>query len=194
VSAEHDQPPMTHRDITLDQAATTTAETDVTFRMDEDAFRGFYDRTARMLWSYLYRLTRDRQAADDLLQETYYRFLRADAPLGSDVHRRRYLFRIATNLARDGHRRRLARPPHVSHDDVEPIAAGETSETFQQRVDLSRALSRVGVRERALLWLAYAQGASHEEIAVIVGVKLGSVKALLYRARRRVAALLGARS
>jgi RNA polymerase sigma-70 factor (ECF subfamily) len=55
---------------------------------------------------------------------------------------------------------------------------------------VNEALSHLGRRERAMLWLAYAQGASHEEIAGVVGVKPGSVKSLLYRARRRMAALL----
>ncbi len=49
------------------------------FVMDEEAFRAFYERTARGLWVYLARVTGDRQLADDLLQETYYRFLRAAA-------------------------------------------------------------------------------------------------------------------
>jgi RNA polymerase sigma-70 factor, ECF subfamily len=47
-------------------------------------------------------------------------------------------------------------------------------------------------RERALLWLAYAQGSSHREIAASLGVRAGSIKLLLFRARRRLAALLTA--
>ena len=47
-------------------------------------------------------------------------------------------------------------------------------------------------RERALLWLAYAQGWSHAEIAASLGVRTASMKALLHRARRRLAALLRA--
>ena len=53
-------------------------------------------------------MTGDDRLADDLLQETYYRFLRANVAFDSDDHRRQYLFRIATNLVHD-HRRR----PHV---------------------------------------------------------------------------------
>src|SRR5687768_18321780 len=79
---------------------------DLAFEMDEEAFRSFYDRTARALWAYLSRLTADPAQADDLLQETYYRFLRAKAAHESDAHRRHSLFRIATNLARDAHRRK----------------------------------------------------------------------------------------
>ena len=69
-------------DITVSDAerlhlAAQALEKDAAFQMDEDTFRSFYDRTSRPVWSYLSRITGDRQLADDLLQETYYRFLRA---------------------------------------------------------------------------------------------------------------------
>ncbi len=184
---------MSPRDSTvpeLDLGVLTAAETDVSFRMDEDAFRGFYDRTSRQLWAYLFRLTGNRSAADDLLQDTYYRFLRADAPLGSDAHRRHYLFRIATNLAADGLRRQRTRPVASGSDpDHLPTAAAEA--VLNRRMDVNAAMSQLRVRERAMLWLAYGQGASHEEIARVVGVRTGSIKPLLLRARRKLASLLG---
>ena len=45
-------------------------------------------------------------------------------------------------------------------------------------------------RERSLLWLAYAQGWSHEEIAAALGVKTASLKGMLFRARHRLAVIL----
>src|SRR5438093_7318974 len=96
------------RDVTLSEldgfGAATEAEE--AFQMDEDTFRVFYERTARPIWAYLSRMTGDARLADDLLQETYYRFLRAAAIHDSEAHRRNYLFRIATNLVHD-HRRHL---------------------------------------------------------------------------------------
>jgi RNA polymerase sigma-70 factor (ECF subfamily) len=59
-----------------------------------------------------------------------------------------------------------------------------------RRLDLARSMARLKPRERELLWLAYAQGSSHREIAEALGLKTGSVKLLLFRARRRLAALL----
>jgi RNA polymerase sigma-70 factor (ECF subfamily) len=63
--------PLAIRTMILTQSREEAAGVSV---MGEDEFRSFYERTARPLWSYLSRLTGDRQKADDLLQETYYRF------------------------------------------------------------------------------------------------------------------------
>src|SRR6185295_3615897 len=81
--------------------------------MDEETFRAFYDRTARGLWSYLSRITGDRQLADDLVQEAYYRFFRAGAVHADETHRRNSLFQIATNLGRDAMRRSRRRGSDV---------------------------------------------------------------------------------
>ena len=69
-------------------------EAERTFLMTEEAFRVFYELTARPVRVYLARMTGDDRLADDLLQETYYRFLRSNAAFESDDHRRHYLFRI----------------------------------------------------------------------------------------------------
>ena len=174
----------------LDLATLAATGTDVALQMDEDTFRGFYDRTARPLWAYLYRLTGDRTAADDLLQDAYYRLLRATAVFESESHRRHYLFRIATNLATDGARRRRTQPSGSGHD---PDLLGTTAADviLDRRMDLTAALARLRVRDRAMIWLAYAHGASHEEIARSVGVRTSSVKPILFRARRKLAVLLG---
>jgi RNA polymerase sigma-70 factor, ECF subfamily len=182
---------MSSRDTALSQltALQSVAEADVSFRMDEDAFRGFYDRTARPLHAYLQRLTGSHSAADDLLQDAYYRFLRATASLQTDAHRRHYLFRIATNLAADSVRRRRTHPPETGADpDLVPAEA--SAARLDRRMDLENAMGRLRVRERAMLWLAYTHGATHEEIAVIVGVRTSSIKPLLSRARRKLAVLL----
>jgi RNA polymerase sigma-70 factor, ECF subfamily len=176
------------------------ADAEEAFHMDEDAFRVFYERTARPVWAYLARMTGDARLADDLLQETYYRFLRADMrgsqPAGlheSEAHRRNYLFRIATNLVHD-HRRR-PHPDRIHTTDAVDRADSRTDADVAartaDRVDLARAMARLKRRERELLWLAYAQGSTHQEIADALGLKRTSIKLLLFRARRHLAALLG---
>ena len=162
------------------------------FLMDEDTFRAFYDRNARGLWAYLARLTGDRQLAEDLLQETFYRFLRAAATYDNETHRRNSLYRIATNLARDARRRSLARAASVpAGDDIERVPSRQGAGATERMADFNRAMSRLKPRERAMLWLAYAEGASHREIADVLGLRPTSLKPLLFRARRKLAELLG---
>jgi RNA polymerase sigma-70 factor, ECF subfamily len=175
----------------LDADATVAEDT---FQMDEDAFRVFYDRTARPVWAYLSRMTGDARLADDLLQEAYYRFLRARVTHESDAHRKNYLFRIATNLVRDEHRRprvvvsaAIADGEGVEHADPRSVDAASAA---VRRMDLGRAMTQLKPRERDLLWLAYAQGSSHQEIAETLGLKKSSIKLLLFRARRRLAGIL----
>lgn len=181
------------RELTVSELERLRAQTDVAdvaFQMDEEAFRAFYDRTARGLWGYLSRLTGDRQLAEDLLQETYYRFLRANREYESEEHRRNSLFRIATNLVIDNRRKPLT----VALPDPSSTRAlqvdGNLADRTVQQTDVRRALASLKPRERAMLWLAYAQGASHREIADVLGVKTASIKLLLFRARKKLAGLL----
>jgi RNA polymerase sigma-70 factor (ECF subfamily) len=166
-------------------------EASADFVMDEDTFRSFYDRNARGLWAYLARVTGDRNLADDLLQETFYRFLRASAAYESEDHRRHSIYRIATNLARDARRRSLTRPFASVGDDIERVAAPGSANPSDRAGDCTRAMSQLKPRERAMLWLAYAEGATHREIAQTLGLSPASMKILLFRARRKLAGLLG---
>ena len=185
------------RDVTLtdiERLDRIASEAVDALQMDEPTFRAFYDRTARQVWTYLARITGDRAAADDLLQESYYRFLRAGRAFDSDTHRRNYLFRIATNLAHDRRRRAHGTVSVPIADDQSRGALADPRDVAAetaQRADLSRAMARLKPRERELLWLAYAQGSSHEEIADVLGLRRSSIKMLLFRARRRLVAALG---
>jgi RNA polymerase sigma-70 factor (ECF subfamily) len=166
--------------------------------MNEEEFRAFYERTARPLWAYLSRIARDRHDADDTLQEAYYRFYRAGSTYQDEAHRRNALFRIATNIVRDNARRAKR------HDDVPleqheseslAVPAANTPAPERQaeiRTDLGRAMTKLDPVQREMLWLAYAQGASHEEIAEILGLRTMSIKTLLMRARRKLAGILAA--
>src|SRR6188472_1941059 len=111
-------------------------DADRTFQMSEDAFRSFYELTSRPVWLYLARITGDRRLADDLLQETYYRFLRSTTAFESDDHRRNYLFRIATNLAHDNRRR--SRMTAVPVDDAAFALPADTESADQvaRRLDV----------------------------------------------------------
>lgn len=155
--------------------------------MNEAQFEAFYRKTAGSLWSYIFRMTGDAATADDLLQKTFLGFLRANPTFESDEHARRYAFRAATNLALDHFRE--AKRDRVRLDALTPRATSFV-DRGELRHDLSRLFGELKPRERALLWLAHVEEAAHDEIGEALGVKSGSVRVLLFRARKRLAELL----
>jgi RNA polymerase sigma-70 factor, ECF subfamily len=169
-----------------------------TFQMDEQSFRMFYERTARLLWAYLYRASGNNATlADDLVQESYYRFLRIRLPEMDQEYMKNYLFRIGTNLLRDQWRRGKLEPlPLVSSNVSEATVAASaparesSPEKFHAQSDVARVMEKMKPRERELLWLAYVEGSSHREIARIVGMKEQSIRTMLFRARQKLAGLL----
>lgn len=177
----------------LPSAFAGNAETDAAQPlMDDEAFAGFYERSARSLWAYLARTSGDPALAEDLMQESYVRFLSAPgAPSHlneGEVACRRYLFRIATNLLRDHWRR----PRATSIEEIPEnffARSGDAAQSDSQMM-LGPALAQMRPRERQLLWLAHAEGYSHSEIAEVTGLARASIRLLLFRARRKIARLL----
>ncbi len=161
-----------------------------TLNMDDEAFAAFYQRTARPLWAYLARVSGNAALADDLLQETYLRFLGATLRDDGEVAQRRYLFRIATNLMRDHWRKPATSALDELVESAQPTVDMHISEQLESHAALSAALVRMKPRERQLLWLAYAEGASHKEIAEITGLGATSIRLLLFRARKKMARFL----
>lgn len=163
--------------------------------MGEDEFRAFYERTARPLWAYLSRITGNPHEADDVLQEAYYRFFRAGARHENEAHRRNSLFQIATNLVRDAARRAKHRDAVSLDDEQTSVSVPRSTAPVPDRqaairTDLERGMKQLEPVQREMLWLAYAQGASHEEIADILGLRAVSIRTLLLRARRKLAGIL----
>lgn len=184
--------PLMLRDATMTESREVDGALSV---MGEDEFRAFYERTARPLWSYLSRISGSRQQADDLLQEAYYRFIRAGAKHENEAHRRNSLFQIATNLVRDA-ARRGKRGEEVPLEEETASGSGPISPAphpereVAARTDLTRAMQQLEPVQRELLWLAYAQGSSHEEIAEVLGLRAISIRTLLFRARKKLASIL----
>ena len=104
-------------------------------------------------------------------------------------------YRIATNLAHDRHRQTrgtVTVPVPAEHGPAALTDGHDVAADTERRTDLDRAMAQLKPRERELLWLAYAHGSSHEEIADSLGLRKASIKMLLFRARRRLAGILGA--
>ena len=170
-------------------------------RMDQTAFQVFYVKTAPGLRGYIRRASGNEALADDILQESYLRFLRADlfqfkaAQLRnaqfSDVTRadaplKAYLYKIASSLLVD-HWRRVKRERRWS---LWNFLGGEPVTNPRSESDAMRFFRRLKPQEQLLLWLAYVEGFEHREIAAALRLKEKSVRVVLFRARKKLARTL----
>jgi RNA polymerase sigma-70 factor, ECF subfamily len=153
---------------------------------DEASFTSFYERTARPLWAYVYRTVGNGADADEIVQDAFCRIATADVAALDDEERRRYLFRIAGNLITDRWRRSSREQAWIASAQREQ----PSSEVPPEPLGVEQLFQRLKPRERAMLWLAYVEGQSHETIAASLNVGKGSVKVLLSRARARLRDLL----
>jgi RNA polymerase sigma-70 factor, ECF subfamily len=142
--------------------------------MEEQTFHALYAATAKPLWAYIARVSGRPDVANDLLQETYCRFLTSQLRNRELAEAKPYLFRIATNLLHDRWR-----------------SGEDTTWSEPPEIDVRHLMQQLKPRERQLLWLAYVEGMTHSEISKSTGLQSMSVRILLFRARRKAAELLG---
>jgi RNA polymerase sigma-70 factor (ECF subfamily) len=166
--------------------------------MSEAEFLALYDQSARPLKALLARLTGESGLAEELLQESFYRLWRASLTEGTpEPELRSYLYRIATNLVRDQFRRWKFRPEPLEQFAAAEDGGGTTRQIAAHReeegaaLDANRLLERLRPRDREILWLAYAEGFTHREIAATTGLQESSIRPLLYRIRQQIVALIG---
>jgi RNA polymerase sigma-70 factor (ECF subfamily) len=154
--------------------------------MDEAAFRVFYSETAPTLWSYIRRASGDAALADDILQDAFYRFLRADLPVLEKPQMKAYLYRTASSLLAD-HWRKLKRERRWA---LETFFGEKVIENRELDGDTRRAFEHLKPQDQMLLWLAYVEGFDHREIASGLQLAEKSVRVLLFRARKKLAGIL----
>jgi|SRR5690348_13041009 RNA polymerase sigma-70 factor, ECF subfamily len=156
--------------------------------IDEQRFHSIYAATARPIHAYLVGVTGNRDTADDVLQETYFRFLTRRTPAMPVEEARPYLFRIASNLLRDRWRSRREEqwPENLDQANFDPSHSSD----LNTQLDIRRIMQALKPKERLLLWLAYVEGMTHTEIAAATGLAAISIRPLLFRARKKAAALL----
>jgi RNA polymerase sigma-70 factor (ECF subfamily) len=137
----------------------------------------FYAIHWRRLWAFVCRMGADAAMAQDVAQDAFARWALSQAPGWDDRRAKAYLYAIAARAFIDQNRRRRRDSPLE-----EGLTRGLDGVADRP---LAGAWSRLSQRDRELLWLAYAEEFSHDDIARITGLKPASIKVLLSRARDR---------
>jgi RNA polymerase sigma-70 factor (ECF subfamily) len=141
---------------------------------------------------YALGLTGNREAADDLVQETMERAWRRLAFWRGEGELRAWLFSILHNAFVDRVRadKRSPTQPLAEGDD---LPARATQEDLLHVRDLDRALAQVPPDQREVLLLVSVEQMSYAEVARALGIPIGTVMSRLSRARARLRAVLEGR-
>jgi RNA polymerase sigma-70 factor (ECF subfamily) len=172
-------------------------------RGDREAFGELVGRYGDGVLGYLVKMSRNREQAEDLFQETFKRVHeKAYTFRGSNF--KSWLFKIATHVAIDGIRKQkrlcavsLSQERDCPNGDCKTLEAGiaaedaydpsEQAQRAEQVEKVREAVASLPARQRATLVLAYYQQLSYREVAATLGCSTGTVKTQMYRALRTLA-------
>lgn len=167
---------------------------------DLEAFNGLVVLYQDYLFSMVVRMVRDRDVAEDAVQEAFFSAYRNLGSFSGSSFRS-WLTRIAINAARDILRKRKRRPsepyPEWDDDSWQPPAPAsdgpeQVSIAGQQRAALADAMTAITDDQRAAIILYDVQGYDYGEIADMTRVSVGTVKSRIHRGRLALREQLGA--
>lgn len=155
----------------------------------EDALAELYDRYGKLAYALALRVLRDRQFAEDAVQEAFLAVWRTASAFSAERgSARAWILTLVHRRAVDRVRSEQ-RNVDASDDSAEPELAFE-SVTSIERVRVRKALMRLAPAQRQMLALAYYEGLTQAQTARALGVPIGTVKSGTARALARLALLL----
>jgi RNA polymerase sigma-70 factor, ECF subfamily len=160
-------------------------------RGDRSALTELVGRYHAVLLRFLYRMTYDGGAADDLVQEAFLRMITFHGKTPSRF--RPWAYTVAANLARDSFRsaayQREVQDPFDGSSEFEQHTEDQSLQ-IDNRQQVTRVLQDISHEQRVVILLRYYDELSLEEIAQVCSVPLGTVKSRLYGGLRHLKALL----
>ena len=172
----------------------------------ERAFRELVRRYERPVFSLIYRMVRDREAAEDLAQDSFVKVLNHIDRYRPEFKFSSWIFKIANNVAIDFLRKRQLDTVSMDGSPHAATAAEAEASSFDVAARQETALDELEAREigtaieraiaglrpeyRSCIMLRHIEGRSYEEIAATLDLPLGTVKTYIHRARNELRAAL----
>ena len=157
------------------------------------AFARLVQRHQGRILNLAYRFSRDRQDAEELAQEIFFKVWRHARTFKGQSAFSTWLYRLAVNTCLNHRQRKKTRPEPVQLSgnlEAVTVQAADALEAAERQSRLDKALAALPARQKMALVLASFEGKSYEEIAAVMEVSLAAVESLLFRARQRLAAIL----
>ena len=160
---------------------------------DEDLIRFLYQEHGRSVLAYATRLTGDRAAAEDVLQETLLRAWRHADNLRNDSKGsvRGWLLTVARNIITDRVRARAARPQEVGEPVDVPAVERDHAEQVVNEMAVLGAMDKLSAEHREVLVEMYYKGRTVAEAAQALRIPPGTVKSRSYHAVRALREVFG---
>jgi RNA polymerase sigma-70 factor, ECF subfamily len=164
-----------------------------------EAFDVLVERYQQRLYPTVLRLTGSPEDAEDVLQDAFVRAFEKLDQFQGDSSFYTWVYRIAVNLALSGHRKRrirsalrlgnrplISRGAHPPDESAESDPSAPLERAERERI-VADALNRLSPEHRAIVVLKDFDGHRYEEISVILGIPVGTVRSRLHRARCELA-------
>lgn len=155
------------------------------------------------LYNMAFRLTRNAEDAEDLVQETYFKAYKHYDKFEAGTNLKAWLFRIMKNTFINGYRKRQSQPPQSAFSEIEDsfesmVEASDgqiknPEQEFLAKVldeDVQLAIDALREDYRMVILLVDLEGFSYKEAASILEVPVGTVMSRLYRGRRMLERVL----
>lgn len=170
---------------------------------DSQALEVLYDRYGAVIYRMAFRIVKNSELAEDVVQEVFWRVWRRSSSFEKDRGRvAQWLFGVAHNLCIDELRRMRSRPVSVYEDVEHPliqqladdkIDIAETAWNSERRRVITDALSELPDSQRQAVEMAYFGGMSHQEIATKLDRPLGTIKTRVRLGLHKLKSLLSTR-
>jgi RNA polymerase sigma-70 factor (ECF subfamily) len=146
-----------------------------------------FQRYHRPLYGFLFHMTQQREASEDMMQNVFYRMLRSRHTFTGQGEFRTWMYHLARNVLKDHLKQGRRRGRHQEITDYEDrlpaeLAADEQIERKLEIKALERALGNLSPESREVLVLSRFQELKYAEIAEVLEITVGAVKVRVHRA------------
>jgi len=158
--------------------------------MNSNTFTEWFETFQIPLYHYLYRTSGSREAAEELLQETFYRAM-LSLRLQDTKLIRAWLFKVARNLLIDWLRRKEREAQMIRQVELRSTGISvfpqpeEALEAAENKSSIAEVMARMPEHYRTILYLREVEGFSYLELAEMLGLSLSQVKVTLHRSKTK---------
>lgn len=154
---------------------------------DFDKMGLLYERYHGPLFGYLYRLTKQKDLSEDMVQNAFFRMLKYRKSFTGSGEFKTWMYHVARNVLNDHFKKVKKTPSHHSLHDFEEKVEDEVlsdvqMEKKQELLILEQAMENLTEENRELLILCRYQELKYNEIAQILNTTEGAVKVRVHRA------------